>query len=74
MEKGKYWQKGYEQGLEDGKTVSTNKELDRIVKDIYDKHPQENAQAYIEGWQEGFGESVMTSISELRKKIETDIA
>ncbi len=74
MEKTNYWQKGYQQGLDDGKGVHTKKELENIVKDIFNKHSSENAQEYIEGWQEGFSESVMDSINKLRKKIETDIA
>ena len=51
MEKSNYWQKGYQQGLDDGKTVGTQKELENIVKDIFNKHSSENAQEYIEGWQ-----------------------
>ena len=74
MGKGEYWQKGYEQGLDDGKAISNQDDLERIVKEIFNKYSYEDAQEYTEGWQEGFSESVMDSINKLRKKIETDIA
>jgi len=74
MGKGEYWKKGYEQGLEDGKAISNQDDLERIVKEIFNNYSYADAQDYTEGWQEGFSESVMNSINKLRKKIETDIA
>ena len=67
MGKRDYRAEGYRQGLQDGKTVKTKKEIENIVQDICFRYSAENAQRYVDGWQAGFTETLNDSINKLKK-------
>ncbi len=69
MEIKNYWEEGYQQGLQDGKTVEHTYELDEIMKEIHSTYSPEEAQRFIAGYQIGFGESTLEKINEIRKKV-----